>query len=189
LMPDEPEARGLLALMLLTEARRPARTADDGTLVPLPEQDRSRWDRRLVAEGHGLVRRSLRAPRPGPFALQAAIAAVHTGAATAADTDWRAVLALYDQLLALAPTPVVALNRAVALAEVEGPTAALALVDALDLEGYYPYHAVRADLLRRLDRPQEAAVAYTAAAERTDNVAERAFLHRRLAELSGAQPG
>ena len=188
LMPDEPEARGLLALMLLTEARRPARTADDGTLVPLPEQDRSRWDRRLVAEGQDLVRRSLRSARPGPYGLQAAVAAVHTGATSAADTDWRAVLALYDRLLALSPTPVVALNRAVALAEVEGPAAALDVVDALDLESYHPYHAVRADLLRRLDRPEEAAAAYRAAAERTDNAAEREFLRGRAAAVHRTGP-
>jgi len=184
LLPAEPEARGLLALMLLTEARRPARTAPDGTLVPLPAQDRSRWDARLVAEGQDLVRRCLRDGRPGPYQLQAAIAAVHSAALDAADTDWRQVLALYDQLLALAATPVVALNRAVALAEVAGPAAGLAVVDQLPLAGYHPFHAVRADLLRRLGRVDEAVTEYTAAAAHAGNAAERAFLRARAAELS-----
>ncbi|MFF4808299.1 RNA polymerase sigma factor [Micromonospora chersina] len=178
LMPDEPEVLGLLALMLLTDARRGARTAPDGTLVPLGAHDRGRWDRALIAEGQALVRRCLRRGRPGPYQIQAAINAVHSDAATAADTDWRQILALYDQLVAHAPGPVVALNRAVALAEVAGPAAALAEVDRLDLAGYHVLHAVRADLLRRLDRPAEAVAAYDAAIARTDNVAEREFLRR-----------
>ncbi|MGW9194540.1 RNA polymerase sigma factor [Micromonospora chersina] len=178
LMPDEPEVLGLLALMLLTDARRGARTAPDGTLVPLGAQDRGRWDRALIAEGQALVRRCLRRGRPGPYQIQAAINAVHSDAATAADTDWRQILALYDQLVAHAPGPVVALNRAVALAEVAGPAAALAEVDRLDLAGYHVLHAVRADLLRRLDRPAEAVAAYDAAIARTDNIAEREFLRR-----------
>ncbi|MBY8870386.1 sigma-70 family RNA polymerase sigma factor [Micromonospora sp. PLK6-60] len=178
LMPDEPEALGLLALMLLTESRRPARTGPDGSLVPLAEQDRDRWDRALIREGQELVRRCLRRGRPGPYQLQAAINAVHSDAPDAAGTDWRQILALYDHLLALRPGPVVALNRAVALAEVAGPAAALALVDALDLAGYHVFHAVRADLLRRLDRRAEAVAAYDAAIERTDNAAERDHLRR-----------
>ncbi|MEU5527755.1 sigma-70 family RNA polymerase sigma factor [Micromonospora chersina] len=178
LMPDEPEVLGLLALMLLTDARRAARTAPDGTLVPLGAQDRGRWDRALIVEGQALVRRCLRRGRPGPYQIQAAINAVHSDAATAADTDWRQILALYDQLVAHAPGPVVALNRAVALAEVAGPAAALAEVDRLDLAGYHVLHAVRADLLRRLDRPADAVAAYDAAIARTDNAAEREFLRR-----------
>ncbi|MFG2052859.1 RNA polymerase sigma factor [Micromonospora sp. NPDC048930] len=176
LMPDEPEVLGLLALMLLTEARRPARTGPDGTLVPLAEQDRDRWDRALIGEGQALVRRCLRRDRPGPYQIQAAINAVHSDAATAADTDWGQVLALYDQLAACAPGPVVVLNRAVALAEVHGPGPALAEVDRLDLAGYHVFHAVRADLLRRLGRPAEAVRAYQAAIDHTDNAAERAYL-------------
>ncbi|MEU4775438.1 sigma-70 family RNA polymerase sigma factor [Micromonospora sp. NPDC023644] len=179
LMPDEPEALGLLALMLLTEARRPARTTADGALVPLPEQDRRRWDAGLVAEGQALVRRCLRRDRPGPYQIQAAIAAVHSDAPDTAGTDWAQILTLYDQLTAYAPGPVVALNRAVALAEVAGPAAALAAVERLDLAGYHVFHAVRADLLRRLGRAGEAAQAYRTAAERTDNAAERAFLAAR----------
>ncbi|MGK5675526.1 RNA polymerase sigma factor [Micromonospora sp. URMC 106] len=181
LMPDEPEALGLLALMLLTEARRPARTTADGALVPLPEQDRRRWDAGLVAEGQALVRRCLRRDRPGPYQIQAAIAAVHSAAPSAAGTDWAQILTLYDQLGAYAPGPVVALNRAVALAEVAGPAVALAAVDRLDLAGYHVFHAVRADLLRRLGRVEEAARAYRTAAERTGNAAERAFLSARAA--------
>ncbi len=182
LLPDEPEVTGLLALMLLTESRRPARTTADGELVLLADQDRRRWDRALVAEGQALVRDCLRRGQPGPYQVQAAVSAVHSEAPTAADTDWRQVLALYDLLLALTPTPVVALNRAVAIAEVEGPAAGLALVDQLDLPGHL-VHAVRADLLRRLDRRTEAAQAYAAALERVRNATERAFLERRLAEV------
>jgi RNA polymerase sigma-70 factor (ECF subfamily) len=182
LMPDEPEALGLLALMLLTESRRPARTGPDGTLVLLAGQDRARWDRALIAEGQDLVRRCLRRARPGPYQIQAAISAVHSDAPTAEVTDWGQILQLYDQLLAVAPGPVVALNRAVAVAEVQGPAAALALVDGLDLDRYYLYHAIRADLLRRLGRPREAVQAYEGALALTGNEAERAYLAARLAD-------
>jgi RNA polymerase sigma-70 factor, ECF subfamily len=183
LMPDEPEVIGVLALMLLTESRQPARQTADGDVVLLADQDRSRWDANLIAEGQSLVRSCLRRNRPGPYQLQAAINAVHSDAATAADTDWRQIVALYDQLLAVQPTPVVALNRAVAVAEVSGPAAALALVDELDLGRQHLFHAVRADLLRRLGRSAEAAVAYDAAIALTGNEPERAFLARRLASL------
>jgi RNA polymerase sigma-70 factor, ECF subfamily len=178
LMPDEPEVMGLLALMLLVESRRATRTTPEGDLVLLADQDRGRWDRELIAEGQALVRRCLRRNQPGPYQIQAAINAVHSDAPTAALTDWRAIVQLYDQLLALAPSPVVALNRAVAVAEVDGPQAALALVDELELGGYHVFHAIRADLLRRLGRDAEAARAYEAAIERTENAAERAFLRR-----------
>ncbi|MCX6462066.1 MAG: sigma-70 family RNA polymerase sigma factor [Pseudonocardiales bacterium] len=176
LMPDEPEVVGLLALMLLTEARRPAR--GDGTVL-LADQDRARWDAAMIAEGHALVRACLRRGRPGPYQVQAAINAVHTDP----PTDWRQVVALYDQLLDLAPTPVVALNRAVAVAEVDGPAAGLALVENLALDRYPHFHAVRADLLRRLGRRAEAADAYAAALDRTEDPADRDFLARRRAEL------
>ena len=178
LMPDEPEALGLLALMLLTESRRAARTDAGGSLVLLADQDRGRWDRDLIAEGQALVRRCLRASRPGPYQIQAAISAVHSDAETAAATDWQQILALYDQLMAVAPTPVAALNRAVAVAETQGPQAALDLVEALDLDGYHVYHAVRAALLRRAGRVAEAADAYDQAAARTGNAAEQAYLRR-----------
>ena len=181
LMPDEPEALGLLALMLLTESRRAARTGPDGTLVLLADQDRARWDRTLIAEGQDLVRRCLRRGRPGPYQIQAAINAVHSDAPTVEVTDWGQILQLYDQLLAVAPGPVVALNRAVAVAEVQGPAAALELVDGLKLDRYYLYHAIRADLLRRLGRPGEAAGAYEGALALTANAAERAYLAARLA--------
>jgi len=181
LMPDEPEVMGLLALMLLTESRRAARTGPDGALVLLADQDRARWDRALITEGQALVRRCLRRGRPGPYQIQAAINAVHSDASTASATDWAQILALYDQLMALTPTPVVALNRAVAVAEVEGPAAALAVVDGLDLGRYYLFHAIRADLLRRLDRPAEAAAAYESALALTQNQAERAYITSRLA--------
>jgi RNA polymerase sigma-70 factor, ECF subfamily len=186
LMPDEPEVLGLLALMLLVDARRAARTTPDGALVLLADQDRGRWDGDLIAEGQALVRHCLRRNRPGPYQLQAAINAVHSDAADAAATDWRQILALYDQLLALAPGPVVALNRAVAVAEVEGPAAALALVDPLGLDSYHLFHAIRADLLRRLGRDAEAALAYDAAIARAQNAAERAFLEGRRRTLVGA---
>jgi RNA polymerase sigma-70 factor (ECF subfamily) len=189
LMPDEPEALGLLALLLLSESRRPARTAPDGSLVRLAEQDRGRWDGALIAEGQELVRRCLRIGRPGPYQLQAAIQAVHSDAATAADTDWRQVLALYDQLLAVAATPVVALNRAVAVAELSGPAVALALVDGLDLPRSALLPAVRADLVRRLGRDAEATAAYDAALALTTNEAEAAFLRRRRAELVSPSGG
>jgi RNA polymerase sigma-70 factor (ECF subfamily) len=185
LMPDEPEVSGLLALLLLTESRRAARTTPAGDLVPLAGQDRARWNRELIAEGQGIVRACLRRNQPGPYQVQAAIAAVHSDASEAARTDWGQILALYDQLAALAPTPVVALNRAVALAEVAGPAAALAAVDELPLAGYHLYHATRADLLRRLDRAAEAATAYDQAIALAENAAERAFLAGRRATLSG----
>jgi RNA polymerase sigma-70 factor, ECF subfamily len=205
LMPDEPEAMGLLALMLLTEARRAARVnpaadaaaapapdadapapdaaAPAAELVPLADQDRSRWDRTLIAEGQQIVRACLRRNQPGRYQIQAAINAVHSDAPTAAATDWPQILHLYDQLLAIAPSPVVALHRAVALAEVDGPRAALAVVDTLDLDRYHLFHAVRADLLRRLGRTAEAAEAYDNAIARAENSTERAFLHRRRQQL------
>ena len=180
LMPDEPEALGLLALMLLIESRRAARTTADGDLVLLGNQDRSRWDRGLVEEGQQLVRRCLRRDRPGPYQLQAAINAVHSDARSVEETDWRQIRALYDQLLAMAPNPVVALNRAVAVAELDGPGPALALVDELELDSFHLYRAVRADLLRRLGRDGEAIEAYDRAITLAGNAAERAFLQRRL---------
>ncbi len=186
LMPDEPEVAGLLALMLLIEARDAKRTAADGRLVPLAEQDRSAWDRDLIAEGHALVRRCLRRGEPGPYQLQAAIQAVHTDASSPAATDWRQILALYDHLLALDPNPVVALNRAVAIAEVRGPEEALDLVDALDLGDRHLFHAIRADLLRRAGRTSEAADAYAEAIDRAGNAAERDFLQARREALRAA---
>ena len=180
LMPDEPEAVGLLALMLLQASRRPARVTPDGALVLLADQDRSLWDRALIGEGQQLVRRCLRRNQPGPYQLQAAINAVHSDAATAADTDWRQILQLYDHLLTITPTPVVTLNRAVAVAEVDGPSAALELVDDLDLGSYYLFHAIRADLLVRVGRMDEARAAYSAAIDLTTNQAEQDFLHTRL---------
>jgi RNA polymerase sigma-70 factor (ECF subfamily) len=178
LMPDEPEVMGLLALMLLVESRRTTRTSGDGGLVLLADQDRGLWDRELIAEGQAIVRQCLARDQPGPYQIQAAINAVHSDAPAASLTDWWQILRLYDQLLALAPTPVVALNRAVAVAEVEGPDAALALVEGLELDGYHLYHAIRADLLRRLGRNAEAAQAYEAAIARTGNAAERDLLER-----------
>ena len=183
LMPDEPEVLGLLALMLLTDARRDSRTAADGTVVPLDEQDRGRWDRDRITEGQQLVRRCLRRDQPGPYQIQAAINAVHSDAATAGDTAWDQIVALYDQLLACTPSPVVALHRAVAVAEVDGPGPALALVGQLDLDRYHVFHAVRADLLRRLGRTAEADQAYRAAIDGTQNTAEREFLERRRRSL------
>jgi RNA polymerase sigma-70 factor (ECF subfamily) len=179
LMPDEPEVAGLLALLLLTDSRRRARTAADGSLVLLPDQDRSLWDAALVAEGQALVKACLRRNAPGPYQIQAAIAAVHSSAATAEETDWSQISSLYGQLLQHQPTPVVALNRAVAIAEVDGPRAALALVESLDLDDYHPFHATRADLLTRLDRHEEAAAAYDRALSLAANAQERAFLERR----------
>jgi RNA polymerase sigma-70 factor, ECF subfamily len=184
LMPEEPEVFGLLALMLLVESRRAARLTADGDLVLLPEQDRELWNRELIAEGQSIVRRCLRRNRPGPFQIQAAINAVHSDAPDAAATDWRQILSLYDQLMSQAPSPIVALNRAVAVAEIDGPAAALTLVDALDLGGYYLYHAVRADLLRRLDRNTEAAQSYDAAISLAGNTTERDFLQRRRQAVS-----
>ena len=185
LMPGEPEVTGLLALMLLIAARRSARVSADGGLVRLADQDRRQWDRALIGEGQALVRRCLARDEPGPYQIQAAINAVHSDAPTAADTDWRQIVALYDQLMIVAPTPVAALNRAVAVAEVEGPRAALTIVDGLDLDRYYLFHAIRADLLRRLGRSSEAARAYDAAIERCDNAAERGFLLRRKSLVHG----
>ncbi|MFC0039687.1 RNA polymerase sigma factor [Actinomadura rayongensis] len=181
LMPDEPEVIGLLALLLLIEARRPARVGPDGELVVLGDQDRTLWDRALIAEGHELVRRCLRRGQPGPYQIQAAINAVHTDGTA---TDWTQVLALYDQLLQFVPTPVVALNRAVAVAEVHGPAAALAAVDDLDLPGYHLLPAVRADLLARLGRTADAVAAYDAAIALAANATERTFLETRRARLA-----
>jgi RNA polymerase sigma-70 factor, ECF subfamily len=184
LMPDEPEVTGLLALMLLTSARREARTAADGSLVLLADQDRRLWDRGLVAEGQDLVRRCLRRDSPGPYQIQAAINAVHCDATTADGTDWPQIVQLYDHLLRLTPSPVVALHRAVAVGEVEGAEVALGLVDVLELDGYQSFHAVRADLLRRLGRFGEAAAAYEEAIIRTENATEREFLAGRLRTLA-----
>lgn len=178
LMPDEPEVAGLLALVLLVESRRESRTRPDGTFVPLGKQDRSQWNRGLIEEGQAIVRRCLRRDRPGPYQIQAAIHAVHADAATADQTDWHQILALYDQLLALNPTPVVALNRAIAVSEVHGPATALSLVDELDLGNYYAFHATRADLLNRLGRDTEARAAYEHAAALAPTDAERRFLTR-----------
>ncbi len=185
LMPDEPEVLGLLALMLLEHARRDARAGSDGELVPLPEQDRGLWDREAIAEGQAIVRRCLRRNDPGPYQIQAAINAIHSDAAGPADTDWNQILALYDQLMSFTPTAVVALNRAVAVAEVDGPRAALEVIEALPLERYYLYHAIRADLLRRLGDTDNAAAAYQAAIERTENHAEVEFLERRRQAVTG----
>jgi RNA polymerase sigma-70 factor (ECF subfamily) len=182
LMPDEPEAVGLLALMLLTEARRPARTAADGSFVRLADQDRSRWDRMMIAEGHALVRACLRRNQPGPFQFQAAIAAVHADAPEAKATDWSQIVALYDQFLVVRPTPVVALNRAVAVAELAGVDAGLAALESLDasaLDGYQPFHAARANFLARAGRGAEARAAYDRALELTTNATERRFLEGR----------
>jgi RNA polymerase sigma-70 factor (ECF subfamily) len=176
LMPDEPEVAGLLALLLLTESRRASRTRPDGSLVLLGEQDRTRWDRALIDEGQAILRRCLRRNQPGAYQLQAAINAVHADALTVEQTDWRQIVALYDQLLGVAPTPVVALNRAIAIGELQGPATALALVEELNLDSYYPFHATRADLLRRLGLNSEAAAAYQRAAAMAPTDTERAFL-------------
>jgi RNA polymerase sigma-70 factor (ECF subfamily) len=186
LMPDEPEVIGLLALLLLITARRPARTDSLGALVPLNEQDRLLWDRDLISEGQDLVRFCLRRNVPGPYQIQAAINAVHSDTLRATDTEWGQILALYDQLLRCDPSPVVALNRAVALGEVEGPAAGLAAVDGLPLDSYYLFHAVQADLLRRLGRLPEAVAVFDAALARTDNEAERSFLAG--ARLAATEP-
>lgn len=181
-MLDDPEVVGLLALMLLTEARRPARVRD-GVLVTLDEQDRSLWDATLIDEGHRLVRRCLALNRPGPYQLQAAINAVHTDALDATMTDWSQVVRLYDQLLTVQPSPVVELNRAVAVAELDGPEVAFGIVDRLDLASYHPWHVTRAELLRRLGRYDDARAAYDRALELTANEAERAHLERRRGSL------
>jgi RNA polymerase sigma-70 factor (ECF subfamily) len=184
LLPDEPEVAGLLALMLLTDARRATRVAD-GELVTLGEQDRSQWDRALIAEGQSLTRQALESPLPGPYALMAAINVIHTSAPDIRDTDWARIASLYDRLYALTPSPIVALNRAVAVAEIDGPQVALALVDELNLGSYHAWHATRADLLRRIGRSEDAAAAYEAAIAATENEAERAYLSRRRAQLRG----
>ncbi|MFP4552784.1 MAG: RNA polymerase sigma factor [Actinomycetota bacterium] len=180
LMPDEPEAAGLLALMLLTDARRPARVAPDGTMVRLSDQDRTLWDPRLIEEGQRLVRACLRRNRPGLFQIQAAIAAVHSDATRPEETDWSQIVALYDQLHALRPNPVVAMNRAIAIGEWHGPDEGLAALAAIDdveqLDDYQPYHAARADLLRRASRFEEAVLAYDRALDLTTNPAEHRFL-------------
>ncbi|MGH3454104.1 MAG: RNA polymerase sigma factor [Nocardioidaceae bacterium] len=186
LMPDDGEVTGLLALMLLTEARRTARVSASGELVPLDEQDRGAWDAALVAEGHRLVRERLAAGvAPGRYQILAAINAVHTSARDVRDTDWSQVVALYDQFVRLDPSPIIALNRAVAVAELDGPDVALAAVDGLEdtLAGYHAYHATRADLLRRLGRSQESRAAYDKAIELAGNTAETAYLTRRRDQL------
>jgi len=180
LMPDEGEAQGLLALLLLTEARRPARTGADGELVRLADQDRTLWDRDLIDEGHALVRACLRRNMPGPYQIQAAIAAVHADAATTEATKWSQIVQLYDQLMVIAPTAIVALNRAIAISEVEGPGPALAIVDDLDLGAYHLFHAVRGDLLEQLGRFDEAAAAYGRAIDLATNDVERDHLRHRL---------
>jgi RNA polymerase sigma-70 factor (ECF subfamily) len=182
LLPDEPEVAGLLGLLLLTEARREARVRN-GQLVPLAEQDRAGWDHALIAEGHALVRECLAINRPGRYQILAAINAVHTDAPTASDTDWSQVVALYDQLTRIDPSPIVALNRAVAVAELDGPEVGLTLVDRLPLDGYHAWHVARADMLRRLGRTTEAKEAYEAAIAATLNSAERAYLSRKRGEL------
>ncbi|HVD90821.1 MAG TPA: RNA polymerase sigma factor [Vicinamibacterales bacterium] len=184
LMPREPEVMGLLALMVLIDSRRETRVTADGDLVRLADQDRRRWNRVFIAEGQAIVRRCLAWNRPGPYQVQAAINAVHSDARIAADTDWIQIVALYDQLMAMSPSPVVALNRAVAVAEVNGADAGLALLDALDLDDHYLFHAIRADLLRRVGRTEDAAMAYAAAIARTDNLRERDFLQRSRDALS-----
>jgi RNA polymerase sigma-70 factor, ECF subfamily len=186
LMPDEPEVAGLLALMLLARSRQEARTSAGGDLVLLADQDRARWDRDLIAEGQAIVRACLRRNQPGPYQTQAAINAVHSDADAAADTRWDQIVQLYDQLLAIAPSPVAALHRAVAVAELDGPQAALALIADLPLGDYHLYHAVRADLLRRAGQPAAARQAYEAALARCGNAAEREFLRGRLESLAGS---
>jgi RNA polymerase sigma-70 factor (ECF subfamily) len=193
LMPDQPETVGLLALLLLQDSRRDARVGPDGSLTLLEDQDRGRWDRAEIAEGLALVDRALAAalagagPRPGPYLLQAAIAAGHARARRADETDWRAIVGLYDALVAEVPTPVVELNRAVAVAMADGPRAGLVLMDALGaagaLDGYHLFHAARADLLRRVGRRDEAAGAYRRAVDLASNQTERTFLERRLAQV------
>jgi RNA polymerase sigma-70 factor (ECF subfamily) len=182
-MPDEAEVAGLLALLLLTESRWSARFSDDGSIVLLRDQDRSSWDRVLIEEGHAIVRACLRRNQPGPYQIQAAINAVHADANSFEGTDWHQILALYNQLLAMTPTPVVALNRAIALAEVDGPGAALDILEGLDLGDYHLFHAARADLLRRLGRHHEATRAYGRAAALAASDAERTFLTDRVESM------
>jgi RNA polymerase sigma-70 factor (ECF subfamily) len=190
-MPDEAEVAGLLALLLLTESRWSARFSDDGSIILLRDQDRSSWDRALIGEGHAIVRACLRRNQPGPYQIQAAINAVHADADSFEATDWSQILGLYDQLLAMTPTPVVAMNRAIALGEVQGPQAALDVLDGLDLDEYHLFHAARADLLRRLERHDDARRAYALAASLAVSDAERVFLSERLeTELeTGRQSG
>jgi RNA polymerase sigma-70 factor (ECF subfamily) len=183
LMPDEGEAIGLLALMLLHDARREARIDGEGRLVLLADQDRARWDAETIAVGEAFLARGWRLGRLGKYLIQASIAAEH-----ARGSDWNRIVWLYDQLMAVSPTPIVALNRAVAVAERDGPEAGLALMDGLDLDGYHLWYAARADLLRRLDRSDEAAVAYRAALELTDSPVERDFLAQRLSKLKASDP-
>jgi RNA polymerase sigma-70 factor (ECF subfamily) len=178
LLPENPEVMGLLALMLLIESRRGARTTLEGDLVKLADQDRGLWDRALIAEGQSIVRRCLARNKPGPYQIQAAINAVHADAVVTGATDWNQIVQLYDQLLALDPSPIVALNRAVAVAEVENPRSALEIVDGLKLEDYYLFHAIRADLLRRDGDSDGAAAAYGRAIALAGNERERAFLQR-----------
>lgn len=185
LVPDDGEVRGLLALMLLVESRRETRVTSEGDLVLLADQDRSRWNRQLILEGQALVRECLSERSPGPYQIQAAINAVHSAAATAGATDWPQILRLYDLLLTRTPTPIVALNRAVAVAEVDGPGRALDLVEPLPLAGFHVFHAVRADLLRRLGRLADATLAYEAAIAVAPTAAERAFLRRRRGLVAG----
>jgi RNA polymerase sigma-70 factor (ECF subfamily) len=186
LLPHEPEATGLLALLLLSESRRNARSGPGGVLVPLAEQDRSHWDGVLIAEGTALVRECLARGRLGQYQLQAAIQAEHAAAASSEATDWRRIVRLYDLLAEVAPGPVVQLNRAVAVAEAQGPAAALALVDGLGLAGYHVYHAVRADLLARTGRAAEAAAEYAEAAQLAPSAGERSYLEERGHRLAGA---
>jgi RNA polymerase sigma-70 factor (ECF subfamily) len=191
LMPDEPEVQGLLALLLLLHAHSAARVAADGSLIRLAEQDRRLWDQDLIAEGQAIVRACVQRGRPGPYQIQAAINAVHSVAPSFDSTDWHAILTLYDQLYAVTPTPVVALNRAVALAEVRGPAAGLAAVDDLSspsLDSYYLFHATRANLLRRLGRDEEAAAAYATARALSTNPVEQAFLDTQRAALGPSNP-
>ena len=187
LMPDEAEVAGLLALLLLTESRWSARFSGDGSIVVLRDQDRSMWDRVLIEEGHAIVRACLRRNQPAPYQIQAAINAVHAAAASFPATDWSQILALYDQLLAITPTSVVALNRAIALGEVEGPRAALDVLDGLDLDEYHLFHAARADLLARLGRYDDASQAYARAAALAPSDADRNFLTDRLAAMRSAR--
>jgi RNA polymerase sigma-70 factor (ECF subfamily) len=188
LVPDEPEVVGLLAMLLLTDARRAARIDDAGELVTLDQQDRSGWDTALIQEGHALVRACIETNRPGPYQIQAAINAVHTSAREFRDTDWSALATLYDQLYAVQPTPVFALNRAVVTAELDGPDVALAAVDRLPLQGYHAFHVTRAELLRRLGRSAEAHAEYTKAIDLAGNPAEVLHLTRRRGELVSDTP-
>ena len=191
LMPREPEARGLLALMLLQHARRDSRVDPAGDLVLLDDQDRSQWDRSMIAEGLDELDRAMETQHPGPYQVQAAIAALHDRAARPQDTDWAQIVALYTTLAAMSPSPVVGLNRAVAVAMADGPSIGLALVDALqdELDRYHLFHSARADLLRRLQRNDESAMAYRRALELATNPRERAFLERRLREVTAPSPG